>query len=352
MVAMNTSAAPDARLDGEERIIQDYLAPLAAGYAGALGLKDDCAAYTPTPGHDLVVKTDPVAAGVHFFEDDAPEDIGWKALAVNVSDLAAKAATPRAYLMALSFPEAPTRDWMRRFAQGLGDAQAQFGMHLIGGDTDRRPGPVTISITVLGEVATGRMVRRATARAGDLMFVSGQLGSAAMGLALRSEERGAASASGLSSRTWRVSDQNPAGRARVIGASLRPMPRLGLRTALLAHASAAMDLSDGLAKDLARMCGASGCGATVSTAELPLDDLVRGAVAADPDRWADVVASGDDYEVLAAVPPQSADAYIAQAHRDGVAVTRIGRFHDGDGLAILDHDGVPLRLTRTGWDHF
>ena len=131
---------PATRLHGEDSIIQSFLAPLAAGYPGAYGLLDDCAAITPTLGHDLIVKTDPVAAGVHFFADDAPEDIAWKALAVNVSDLAAKAAVPRAYLMALSFPEAPTADWMRRFAKGLGDAQAAFGMHLIGGDTDRRPG--------------------------------------------------------------------------------------------------------------------------------------------------------------------------------------------------------------------
>ena len=165
-----------SHIHGEESLIQEFLAPLAAGYPGAFGLTDDCAAFTPTAGCDLVVKTDPVAADIHFFPDDAPEDIGWKALAVNVSDLAAKAATPRAYLMALSFPEAPNRDWMQRFAAGLSQAQQAFGMHLIGGDTDRRPGPVTVSITVFGEVPAGRMVRRGTAKAGDLICVSGTLG--------------------------------------------------------------------------------------------------------------------------------------------------------------------------------
>ena len=137
-------------IDGEEGIVQGFLAPLAAGYAGAFGLADDCAAITPTPGHDLVVKTDPVAAGVHFLADDAPEDIAWKALAVNVSDLAAKAAVPRAYLLALSFPVAPRRAWIERLAKGLAEAQAAFGMHLVGGDTDRRPGPITLSVTVFG----------------------------------------------------------------------------------------------------------------------------------------------------------------------------------------------------------
>ena len=126
------------------------MAPLSAGYPGAFGLRDDCAAITPTPGHDLIVKTDPVAEGVHFSADDAPEDIGWKALAVNVSDLTAKGARPLAYLMALSFPDPPSAAWMRRFTQGLAAAQTAFGMHLIGGDTDRRPGPITISITVFG----------------------------------------------------------------------------------------------------------------------------------------------------------------------------------------------------------
>ena len=150
-------------IQSEESLIQEFLAPLAAGFPGAFGLKDDCAAFTPTPGHDLVVKTDPVAAGVHFFPDDAPEDIAWKALAVNVSDLAAKGAVPRVYLMALSFPEAPTRDWMGRFSRGLSAAQNTFGMHLIGGDTDRRPGPLTVSISVLGEVPAGTMLRRGTA---------------------------------------------------------------------------------------------------------------------------------------------------------------------------------------------
>ena len=141
----------DETLHGEEAIIA-VLAPLAQGFAGAFGLQDDCAVLTPAPGTELVLKTDPVAEGVHFLPDDAPEDIAWKALAVNVSDLAAKAARPLGYLMALSFPEAPSAAWLSRFAAGLAEAQARFGCHLIGGDTDRRPGPLTIAITIIGEV--------------------------------------------------------------------------------------------------------------------------------------------------------------------------------------------------------
>lgn len=348
-----TDASQSAiRLHGEESIIQEYLAPLAAGFPGAFGLHDDCAAITPTPGHDLIVKTDPVAAGIHFFAGDAPDAIAWKALAVNVSDLAAKAAVPRAYLMALSFPEAPTRDWMAAFAKGLGDAQSAFGMHLIGGDTDRRPGPMTISITVFGEVPAGKMVRRATARPGDLICVSGTLGSAAIGLALRGEAvADARSPRGLLAR-WGCLETDRESCSRAIAASLYPQPRLGLRNALLAHASAAMDISDGLAKDLGRMARASGCSAAVRLTSLPLEAVVRAAVAADPQRWQDVVAGGDDYEVLAAVSPAKVEAFTAQAGRDGVEVTVVGSFASGEGVTINDADGRPLQLSRTGWDHF
>lgn len=343
----DTSLDGEARLHGEESIIQPFLAPLARGYPGAYGLLDDCAAITPTPGYDLIVKTDPVAAGIHFLPDDAPEDIAWKALAVNVSDLAAKAAVPRAYLMALSFPEAPTRDWMAAFAQGLGEAQAAFGMHLIGGDTDRRPGPVTISITVFGEVPTGRMVRRGTAGSGDLIYVTGTLGMAALGLALR-RDPARSGALGL--------ERGEADAA--IGRYLRPRPRLGLRSALLAHARAAMDLSDGLAKDLGRMAHASGCGAVVRMSSLPLAPVMAQALSADHTLWSDVVGAGDDYELLVAIPPEYAAEFELAASAAGAAsdptfaVTCIGEMTAGPEIEFLDADQRPFHPTRSGWDHF
>ncbi len=338
--------ASSEKMLGEEAIIQQFLAPLAAGYSGAFGLKDDCAAITPTPGHDLIVKTDPIAAGVHFFPDDAPEHIGWKALAVNVSDLAAKAAVPRAYLMALSFPVAPTRDWMQRFARGLGEAQAAFGMHLIGGDTDRRPGPITVSITVFGEVPIGKMVRRGTARPGDQIYVSGALGSGAIGLAIRTDRELRLL------DTWGIANDRSEPWIEALDAYMRPQPRLGLREALRAHATAAMDISDGLAKDLDRMSRASNCAAVVSLTKLPMLPVVRAAVAAEPERWSDVVAAGDDYEVLAAVAPRHARAFTDRAARDGVPVAHIGEFSTGSGVEILDAAGNAIQLGKAGWDHF
>ena len=333
--------AGGTRITSEDDLVGTYLAPLAAGFSGALGLKDDCAVLAPTPGHEFVLKTDPVVAGVHFFADDDPADIAWKALAVNVSDLAAKGATPRIYLMALSLAEAPERDWMARFAEGLGAAQRAFGIHLAGGDTDRTPGHFSIAMTVIGEVPAGRMVRRAAAEAGDALYVSGTLGDAALGLALRMD-------GALAARLGLSTDEA----RHALGRYVRPEPRVALAEALRTHARAAMDLSDGLMKDLGRMCRASGVGARVMSADVPDSPAVQRALAAEPSRIRDVVAAGDDYEVLAAIPPAACADFQAAAKLAGVAVTRIGEITSEREVRVLDAQGVPLAPGRSGWDHF
>ncbi len=332
---------PTTRIEGEDDLVREFLAPLAAGFPGALGLTDDCAVLTPAPGTELVLKTDPVVAGVHFFADDDPADIAWKALAVNVSDLAAKGAAPRIYLMALSLPEAPERAWMAKFAAGLGEAQRAFGIQLAGGDTDRTPGHFSICLTVIGEVPAGRMVRRAAARAGHAIYVSGTLGDSALGLALRTDAT-------LAARLGLTAGEA----AHAIGRYLRPEPRIGLAPALLAHAGAAMDLSDGLLKDLGRMCGASGVGARIVAADLPLSPAMRRAIAAEPERINAAIAAGDDYEILATVDTSSCAAFEAAAQAAGVAVTRIGEITATLEVHVLGADGAPLSPARPGWDHF
>ena len=328
-------------IGGEEAIIQEFLAPLAAGFPGAFGLADDCALVVPKPGMEMVLKTDPVRAGVHFFEKDDPADIAWKALAVNVSDIAAKGATPIAYLLALSFPQAPAAAWLRGFADGLRDAQAAFGCHLIGGDTDRAPGPLSITVTVLGEVPAGRMVRRATARAGDRIFVSGTIGDSGLGLHARTND--------FARRFWPIDAQE---RAFLSRRYLRPEPRLKLGEALRTHASAAMDVSDGLAKDLDRMARASGVAAVLDASQVPLSDAARKIVAQVAEWRLRVLTAGDDYEVLCAVPPDHAAAFASAAAHAGVPVAPIGHCAPGHGLQVVGPDGQPVQLDRGGWDHF
>jgi thiamine-monophosphate kinase len=329
-------------IETEEELVQNYLAPLAAGYGGAFGLKDDCAAIKIPPGNDLVVTTDALVSGLHFLADETPENIAWRALAVNVSDLAAKGATPLCYLMALALPEAPTTDWIMRFSASLREAQDHFSMHLIGGDTDRRPGvALSITITAMGTVPDGKIVRRAKARAGDRLFVSGTLGDAGLGLALRRNPDGR--------RAWPLDKDD---RQFLVDRFLRPTPRLELGPMLLDYATAAMDLSDGLAKDLDRMCRASGVGAKIRFDLLPRSPSAGRVFDAFPDLANLPLNGGDDYEILAAVPPGKAEAFEEAALEAGIAVTDIGEVTKAPGLVIVDAKGKPMTLEKSGHDHF
>lgn len=326
---------------GEDELIQTAFAPLASGFAGALGLKDDCAVLTPPPGEDLVLTTDAVAEGVHFFSDDAATDIAWKALAVNVSDLTAKGARPIAYLMSIAFPERPKREWLGAFASGLAEAQGAFGIALAGGDTDRRPGPLSATVTAIGSVPQGRMVRRSTARAGDVLFLSGTLGDSALGLKLRADPMQAAEM-GL----------DAAGAHALVERYLRPMPRLALAPHLVRFATAAMDISDGLIKDCGRLARASGLAAALDAALVPLSLPARTAVAHRPELLKSVLTGGDDYEVLAAVASDRAEAFRTAAAASGVAVTEIGRLVEGAGVTVTGPDGRLMDVAAAGWDHF
>ncbi len=335
----------ESRLTSEADLIA-LLAPLTAGAPGAFGLKDDCALFHPAAGLDLVLKTDPVRAGVHFFADDPPEAIAWKALAVNVSDLAAKGAEPRAYLMALSFPEAPTRSWMQQFAAGLAAAQEAFGCTLVGGDTDRAPGPLSIAITVIGEVPTRQMVRRGTAKAGDSIFVSGTLGDSGLGLRLHAEAREGRRY--LRDR-WGLSDRQC---MVLVDRYLRPQPRIQLAGLVRQHASAAMDVSDGLVKDLHRMCLASGVAAEVESARLPFSDIAGQVMTREPEALSTIVSAGDDYEILAAIPQGQIEAVMAQSRNTQAGMKRIGTFVAGNGVFVRRADDTLISFDRTGWDHF
>lgn len=327
------------RVASETELIDVYLAPLAAGSPGAFGLKDDAALIKTEPGFDLVVSTDPVIAGVHFFGDDAPGDVAWKALAVNVSDLAAKGAEPIAYTMALAFPEAPRRDWMAAFCAGLLEAQTSFGCKLIGGDTDRTPGPLSIGITAFGKVPHGQIVKRNSAQIGDHVFVTGTVGDSALGLLLRRPTPPA----------WR--EQLGEDHSRYLLARyLRPLPRLALGPVLRHCASAALDVSDGLLKDAGRL--AAGAALKIDSQTIPLSPAATAAINRQPELFESLVTGGDDFEILCAVNPSKCDVFKQQASQARVPITEIGVLTRGSGVTLVLPDGKQLTPVRSGYDHF
>ncbi len=307
-------------------LIARHFRPLAG--AGALDLLDDAAVLAPPPGRELVLAADAMVAGVHFLPDDPPETIGAKLLRVNLSDLAAMGAAPLGYLMTVALPAGTPDAWLAGFAAGLARDQAAYGVALLGGDTSSTPGPITLSLTVLGHVAPGRALRRAGARAGDEVWVTGTVGDGALGLrALRGE---VADPDGTLADRYRL-----------------PRPRLGL--ALHGIASAGMDVSDGLVQDLGHLCRAGGVGAVVEAARVPLSAAAR---AAGPDWLPTCLTGGDDYELLLAVPPARAEALRAEGVRAGVAVSCIGRFEAEPGVRVLDGNGAGMRFPVGGWSHF
>ncbi len=327
--------AKRARRSGEFELIERYFRPLA-GDAGAFGLTDDAALYRQRPGDDLVLTCDMIAEGVHFFSDDPPASIARKALRVNLSDLAAKGAEPFGYLMSLALPSGWTEAWVRKFAEGLAADQRAYGVTLLGGDTIRSAGGVAVSVTAMGRVPKGRMVLRSGARPGDIVFVSGTIGDAALGLRIR---QGAIAP--------------PRGAKALLDRYLHPQPRMALAAVLRRHATSAMDVSDGLVGDLAHICDVSGVGAEIESALVPLSPAARRAVAADPAALAAVLNGGDDYETLATVAASAAKAFESSAAAVGVPATRIGRVVEGRGPPVVrDAMGQAMRLVGHGHEHF
>ena len=324
-------------LPPEFSLIAKYFRPLAG--PGSLDLRDDAALLTPPPGRDLVLTADAMVAGVHFLPGDPPDLIGRKLLRVNLSDLAAKGATPLGYLMTVSTPRDTPESWYAGFSAGLAADQAEFGVTLLGGDTTSTPGPVSLSLTILGHVEPGKGVHRFGASPGDGIWVTGTIGDGALGLA---------------AATGRLDDPTGflADRYRL------PRPRVGLRIGGVA--SAGMDVSDGLVQDLGHLCRASGVAATIEAALVPLSDAARAARAIWRDTapgeatWLEtVLTGGDDYELLLAVPPAREAALRAAAAAHGTAVTRIGTLRAGPpGVVVIAADGTAMTFQKGGWSHF
>jgi thiamine-monophosphate kinase len=314
-------------LPAEFSLIGRHFRPLAG--PGALDLRDDAALITPPPGRQLVLTVDAMVGGVHFLPDDPADLVAQKLLRVNLSDLAAKGATPLGYLMTVSCPRGTPEEWYATFAAGLARDQQTYGCTLLGGDTTSTPGPISLSLTAIGHVAPGRAVHRFGAAAGDGIWVTGTIGDGALGLAVAHGKL-----------------NDPTG--TLLGRYRLPQPRVGLSIGGIA--SAGMDVSDGLVQDLGHLCRASQLAAEIDAALVPLSPQAR---AAGPEWLETCLTGGDDYELLMAVPPAREAALQQEAARVGMAVTRIGGFRAGEPhVMVRNGDGQPLALTKGGWSHF
>lgn len=331
------SAAPRP---SEAALIARFFAPLAG--PGTEGLRDDAASLAPTPGHDLVLTADAIVSGIHYFPDDPPASIARKALGVNLSDIAAKGAAPRGFLLTLALPGDWTEAWLAGFAEGLGRASRDFGCPLLGGDTVGSGGPALIGVTAVGEVPAGAIVRRTSARIGDRICVSGSVGDAALGLRMRL----------CPDAAW-VRRLDADARGHLADRYRHPRPRLALAPALLRFATAAMDVSDGLAGDLAKMLAGAGRGAVVDVAAVPLSPAADGAIRREPDLIEAALTGGDDYEILCTVAPGDLDAFRAAAATAGIALAVIGTVVSGGGPPVFRTDAGPARVFAAGaFSHF
>lgn len=289
-----------------------------------LGIGDDAAVVQPRAGYQLVAATDTLVAGVHFDQHLSPADVGWKAVAVNLSDLASMGAEPRWLLLALTLPEANSK-WLGCFLDGLISACSTYDVALIGGDTTR--GPLAVSITALGEVPAGQALTRGGARIGDVVAVTGELGSAALALHLQ-----------------QIEQEPPQG---LLQALARPVPQLVAGQVLRTAATACIDISDGLVADLTHLLQASGVGARIAVDRLPRSDRVRKSSA--DWRWA--AAGGDDYQLCFTLPADDFEATRQQLADRGCVATLIGEIIAGVGPE-LSLAGEPVSLSRPGFEHF
>ncbi len=320
---------------GEFERIERFFAPLAG--QGGLGLRDDVALIEGPPGEDYVVTTDTIVESVHFMSDDQPGDVAQKLLRVNLSDLAAKGAVPVGYLLALSLPRRCDEAWLGRFAAGLGADQRRYGIDLLGGDSTATDGPISLTVTAIGKVPVGRAILRSGARPGDVVYVSGTLGDAALGLALRQ---------------GKYPELGSADRDFLLQRYRLPQPRLALGRRLIGLARAMLDVSDGLVADLGHLCTTSETGATIEAAKLPLSKAARAILAPHPEQLSAALSGGDDYELLFAADASTGSEIAVIATDLRLEITAIGRITEESGVRVVDEQGAPIAIAVGGYRHF
>jgi len=334
---------PNPSTGREFDIISKYFKPLSQGADEALGLLDDAAVLKVPGGHQLVVTTDVVVEGVHFLSSLSPEDVAYKVVGANLSDLAAMGATPHAVFLAAQFSIGLPEDWIAAFAAGLQSALAPSGVKLLGGDTVSTPGPMAFTITALGHVRDGRALMRSGARQGDLVLATGTIGDGALGLAVLQGD-----IQGLSTQHH----------DHLAGRYARPEPRWGFAMELSKRGlvSAAVDISDGLVADLGHICQASGVTATIEAEQVLLSDAAQAVLEKYPERIQDVFTGGDDYELVFTAPETALADLEELSEILSLPLSVIGRIEPLDGaceesVQVLDTNGHPILLGSGGYRH-
>lgn len=315
-------------MTSEFELIAKYFTRPAPNTTLAVG--DDAALLTAGAGTELAVSSDMLVAGTHFFHDTDPEKLGWKTLAVNISDLAAMGADPRWATLSLALPDI-NDTWLTAFSQGFFDCAQRFGVDLIGGDTTR--GPLALSVTIIGELPRGNALRRDGAKIGDDIWISGQLGNAALALA------------GLQEKI------PMAGLEPCIAALYSPQPRVELGLGLRGRAHAAIDISDGLVADLGHILQRSNCGAEIRPDQIPRSPSLA-TYMHQPLGMQCLLTGGDDYELCFTAPPSQEEFIVSLRTKLNLRLTRIGKITTGHELSIIDAQGKLLDFENRGYDHF
>jgi len=331
---------------GEFDIIARHFAPLSTGEPGAFNLKDDAAVLDVAAGQQIVVTSDCLISDVHFLANDPADRIAHKALAVNLSDLAAMGAEPRAYTLACAWPKSINDTWLKTFSDGLCKAQNTWRVTLIGGDTVATDGPLTLTVTAFGMVGEGNALRRSGAGAGDDVYVTGTIGDAALGLLLRQgklEDRLKTSISGP--------DQD-----HLTDRYLSPEPRIGVGEHLVGIASGTMDISDGLVADLTHICNASALSADIQADRIPISTAASHLLQSDPKLFEVLITGGDDYELLFTAPESRRGSIDALSDTHSTLITRIGSMGkkgDTPKVRVMGGNGDELEIiNKSGYRHF
>lgn len=298
-------------------IVENYFLPLAMKRSEAVGLKDDAAILNVPDGYELVISSDILNEGIHFYEDAQADYIARKALRVNLSDMAAMGALPYCYQLNISFPEKPEEEWLEAFSTALFEDNKEFKLFCSGGDMSLSKGALSICISMTGLVPKGKAVHRNGAKAGDLVVLTG-----------------------------------PIGEAKIQSYKTLPFPRVALSEDISRYARAAVDISDGLIADLEHLCRASGLQAQLEIDKIPLDEEAEASVLVGEGSYQSALIGGEDYEIVMAVALDDIDDFTMAAGEKGVDISVIGTFSAGKGVQVKDPDGQLLEFDRSGWTHF